>query len=138
MTILTAADAVPAGIGSVSSEILEYVKLAATLAAVVALAVIVLRVWGSRLTGVSSARNGPLQVIWRMSLEPRKTLYILRAGSGYLLLAASDAGVELLTPLDAAEIEAIVPERSGRPSGGPGFSTLMRSLPRPQLHGGRE
>jgi flagellar protein FliO/FliZ len=138
MTILIAADAVPAGIESVSSEILEYVKLAATLVAVVALAVVVLRVWASRLTGASTARNGPLQVIWRMNLEPRKTLYIVRAGSGYLLLAASDAGVELLTLLDAAQIEAIIPERSGGPAGGLGFSALMRSLRRPQLNGGRE
>ena len=138
MTILIAADAVPAGIGSVSSEILEYVKLAATLVAVVALAVFILRVWASRLTGVSGARSGPLQVIWRMNLEPRKTLYIVRAGSGYLLLAASDAGVELLTQLEAAEIEAVIQERSGRPAGGSGFSALMRSLRRPQLHGSQE
>jgi flagellar biogenesis protein FliO len=138
MTILIAADAVPAGIGSVSSEILEYVKLVATLLAVVAFAVFVLRAWASKLTGGSTARNGPLQVIWRLNLEPRKTLYIVRAGTDYLLLAASDAGVELLTQLDAAEIRAIMPERSGRPAAGPGFSALLRSLRRPQLHGSRE
>ena len=138
LTILVATEAIPAGIGSVNSEILEYVKLIATLAAVVAFAVLVLRVWASRLSGVPAARNGPLQVICRMSLESRKTLYVLRAGSGYLLLAASDAGVEFLTHLDAAEIQAVIQERSGTPAGGSGFSALMRSLRRSMVDGSRE
>jgi hypothetical protein len=138
MTILTAADAIPAGIGSVSDEIFEYLKLVATLVVVLALAVFVLRGWTSRLTGASTARTGPLQVICRMNLEPRKTLYIVRAGSGYLLLAASEAGVELLTELDGAELEAAIPERPGRLAGGLGFPALLRSLRRQQLHGGRE
>jgi hypothetical protein len=137
MIIPITADAVPAGIGSVSSEILEYVKLVAILAAVVAFGVFVLRVWAPRLTGASAAGNGPLQVIWRMHLEPRKTLYVVRAGSGYLLLAASDAGVEFLIDLNAAEIESIMQVPSGRPATGSGFSALMRSLRRRQLHGGR-
>jgi hypothetical protein len=138
MMIPITADAVPAGIGSVSSEILEYVKLVAILVAVVAFAVFVLRVWASRLAGATATRNGPLQVIWRMNLEPRKTLYVVRAGSGYLLLAASDAGVEFLIDLNAAEIDSIIQAPSGRPATGSGFSALMRSLRRPQLHGGRE
>ena len=116
----------------------EYMKLVATLVAVVTFGAFVLRVWASRLTGAPATGNGPLQVIWRMNLEPRKTLYVVRAGSGYLLLAASEAGVELLTHLDAAEIDSIIQAPSGRPATGSGFSALMRSLRRPQLHGGRE
>ena len=120
------------------SEIVEYVKLVATLVALVAFGVFVLRVWAPRLTGASATGKGPLQVVWRMNLEPRKTLYVVRAGSGYLLLAASDAGVEFLIDLNAAEIDSIIQAPSGRPATGSGFSALMRSLRRPQLHGGRE
>jgi hypothetical protein len=138
MTIPIIADAVPAGIGSVSSEIIEYVKLVATLVAVVVFGVFVLRVWAPRLSRASATGTGPLQIIWRMNLEPRKTLYVVRAGSGYLLLAASEAGVEFLIDLNAAEIESVIQAPSGRTVTGSGFSALMRSLRRRQLHGGRE
>jgi len=73
-----------------------------------------------------------------MNLEPRKTLYVVRAGSGYLLLAASDAGVEFLIDLNAAEIESTIPVPSGRLTAGSGFSALTRSLRRRQSHGSRE
>ena len=133
--ILIGADVIPAGRGPVSGEIVEYIKLIATLAAVVAFAVFVLRVWVSRLAGGPVVRSGPLQVAWRLNLEPRKTLYIVRAGSGYLLLAASDAGIQLLTQLDTGEVEAIFQERSSRPSTGFEFAAVMRSLRRGQSGG---
>jgi flagellar biogenesis protein FliO len=135
MMILIGADVIPAGMGSVSGEIIEYVKLIGTLAAVIGFAVLVLRVWASKLAGGPVARSGPLQVAWRLNLEPRKTLYIVRAASGYLLLATSDAGVQLLTQLDTEEVEAAIQERSSRPSTGFEFAAVMRSLRREQPGG---
>jgi flagellar biogenesis protein FliO len=128
VTIVTliAADAVPGP--SISGELFDYLKLLATFAAVVAFAVLVLRVWASRLAAGSATHSGPLQVAWRLSLEPRKTLYILRAGTGYLLLAASEAGVQLLTQLNAAEIEGAIQSRSASGSQVSTFAGIRRTL----------
>jgi hypothetical protein len=102
----------------VSGEIVEYLKLMLFLAVVVALAFIALRFWLPKLAGGAGSAAGPLQVAWRLSLEPRKTLYVVRAGSEYVLLAASDAGVQLLTPLDAGGIEAAIQSRRPQPGKG--------------------
>ena len=122
----------PAGIGSVTAEMIEYVKLTATFAGVVAFAVIALRLWATRLASGPVARDGPLHVAWRLNLEPRRTLYLVRAGSGYLLLASSETGVQLLTQLETGDIDLAVQDRARKPFGGFEFATLLRSLRRPQ------
>jgi hypothetical protein len=67
-----------------------------------------------------------MQVAWRMILEPRKTLYIVRAGSDYVLLASSDSGVQFLTSLDAGGIETGLREASEKAQSGFDFSRLLR------------
>jgi flagellar biogenesis protein FliO len=124
--IRAATDPVPAGIGSASGEIFEYVKLVVLLAVVVALAFVALRFWLPKLAGAAGSTNGPLQVAWRLSLEPRKTLYIVRAGSDYVLLAASDAGVQFLKSLDSGELDAALQQQAGKTSPGFAFAGLIR------------
>jgi flagellar biogenesis protein FliO len=132
LLIRAATDAIPSGIGSVSGEIVEYLKLIVFLAAVVVLAFVALRFWLPKLAGGAGTSHGPLHVAWRLSLEPRKTLYIVRAGSDYVLLAASDAGVQLLAPLDAGQMEAALRQQTAQASSGFAFADLMRPRRRSQ------
>jgi hypothetical protein len=136
--ISAAADIVPAGIGSVSGEIVEYLKVIVSLAIVAAVAFVALRLWLPKFAGSAGATGGPLQVAWRLTLEPRKTLYVVRAGPNYVLLAASDAGVQLLTSLDAGQMEASLQETAGRASPGFAFAGLMRPRRGPQSGKGNE
>ena len=120
------ADAIPTGAGAVSDEILEYLKVIATLAGVVVLAFFALRLWLPKLTGIRGTPSGPMNIVWRLALEPRKTLYIVRAASDYVLLAASDAGVQFLTSLDPGALEAALRELSAKPAVRSEFASLLR------------
>ena len=121
------ADAIPAGVGSVNAEILAYFKVVGMLAIVVVLALVGLRFCLPKLTGIGGNASGPIHVVWRLTLEPRKMLYIVRAGSDYVLVAASDAGVQLLTSLDAEKIEAALRQSNLKPAEGFDFASLLRS-----------
>jgi flagellar biogenesis protein FliO len=124
--LLFSADAIPAGVGTVSEEILEYLKVIAVLAGVAVFAFFVLRFWLPKLTGIRGTPSGPMNIVSRLTLEPRKTLYIVRAASDYVLLAASDAGVQLLTSLDPGTIEAALRELSAKPRAASEFASLIR------------
>ena len=122
------ADPIPGGVGSVSSEIIEYLKVIAMLAVVIVFAFIALRFWLPKLTGIRAATTGPLNVACRLTLEPRKTLYVVRAGSDYVLLAASDAGVQFLTSLDANVEWGRPPDLPSRATPGQSyFASLLRT-----------
>jgi hypothetical protein len=118
------ADAIPTAIGSVNAEILDYFKVAGTLAVVVVIAFAGLRFWLPKLTMGAHSR-GPMHVVCRLTLEPRKMLYIVRAGSEYVLVAASDAGLQLLTSLDGEKIEAALQESAVKPASGFDFASLL-------------
>lgn len=93
-----------------TSETFEYMKVIAVLAAIIALAFVALRFWLPKLKSLRAAVAGPVSIACRLTLEPRKTLYVVRAGSDYVMLAASDAGVQFLLSLDADEIESALGE----------------------------
>lgn len=84
-----------------SSLWIEYLKLIFVLGGVVLAAWLVLRFWLPSVAGrVKGGAEGPLEVIAHQSLEPRKTLFIVRAGSSLLLLGSSEAGLAVLERLD--------------------------------------
>ena len=124
--LLISADAIPTGVGAVSEEILGYLKVIAILAGVVVFAFFALRFWLPKLTGIHGTPSGPMNVVSRLALEPRKTLYIVRAASDYVLLAASDAGVQFLTSLDPGTLEATLRESPVKPVAGSGFASLLQ------------
>jgi flagellar protein FliO/FliZ len=124
--ILVGANTLPGGVGAINGEILEYLKVITILGCVVVFAFAGLRFWLPKLTGIRGTASGPMHVAWRLALEPRKMLYIVRAGSDYVLVAASDAGVQLLTSLDTGKIEAALRESSVKPAVGFEFASLMR------------
>ncbi len=94
-------------VGALNNSILDYVKLLFILAGILVLAWIGLRYWMPRLSGMTAIASGnAIQVVARQALEPRKTLYVVKAGGEYLLLGSSEQEMQLLTRLDSAAVEA--------------------------------
>jgi flagellar biogenesis protein FliO len=79
---------------------LDYAKTLLVLAGICLLAIITSRVFipKVRALGGSSARN--IQVIGQCPLEPRKTLYLVKAGKTVVLLASSVDAVHFMTTVD--------------------------------------
>jgi flagellar biogenesis protein FliO len=77
-----------------------------TLLVIAGLAVLVL--YGARRIGIGKPL-GPLELIGRLPLEGRRAVYIVRAGTTYFVLGASEAGMVKLGEL--AELENRPTER---------------------------
>ncbi len=95
----------------------DYVRTLAVLVAVCLAALFAVRVWLPRLAG-SAAASGPklLEILARQPLEPRKTLYLVRAGKSVLVLAASGDAVRHMATLDGAEFPEAPPvPQTGQP-----------------------
>ncbi len=52
-------------------------------------------------------QSGHIEIIARQTLEPRKTLYLIRAGKSTLLLASSADTIQLLAALDSQVFTSI-------------------------------
>jgi flagellar biogenesis protein FliO len=61
--------------------------------------------------------GGRLELIDRLGLEPRRSVYVLRVGSRYVAIASTEAGVQVLMELspDAVQSPSPAVER-GQPS----------------------
>jgi len=101
----------------VGSELPSYgaflVETLVVLAVVCALAWLILR-YGVRRAGIG--QRGPLKVLARLPLEPRRTLYIVEAPGKMLLIGAGEGTVSTLAELDAAEVAAALAEPEPRRS----------------------
>jgi flagellar biosynthetic protein FliO len=84
------------------------------------LAYVALR-WMSR-RGVGRS-DGPLQVIARCSLEPRRSAYIVKAAGRCFLIGVGDGPMALLAELDAAAVEDSQPAPAPLP--GSGFAEAL-------------
>ena len=76
------------------APLFDFLRVMIVLAGVLALAWAGLR-WGLP-RFIAQPGKGPIEVLARQSLDPRKTLFIVRAGGREMLLAASESGVALL------------------------------------------
>jgi len=88
-----------------NSEASEYFRLIGILGGILIFAFVALRFWMPKLVGLRGSNAGPLKVAGHLTLEPRKTIYVIRAGMEYFMVSASEAGVRLLTPLSAEGFE---------------------------------
>ncbi len=87
------------------------------LAAVCALAWLVLRFGVRRIH--SGGGHGPLRVLARLPLEPRRTLYIVDAAGKVFFVGTSEGGpVTLLAELDPAAVEAALAAARAEPRQG--------------------
>jgi flagellar protein FliO/FliZ len=74
--------------------------------ALVCLAAYALLRWLGSL-GLGRSPVGPIRVISRCPLEPRRSVYLLEVGGRYLLVGAAEGGLGLLAELDSAEVASL-------------------------------
>ncbi|HKA89131.1 MAG TPA: flagellar biosynthetic protein FliO [Haliangiales bacterium] len=87
------------------------------LAVVCAVAWLILRFGVRRL--YSGGGHGPLRVVARLPLEPRRTLYIVDAAGKIFFVGTSEGGpVTLLAELDPAVVEAALAAARSEPRAG--------------------
>jgi flagellar protein FliO/FliZ len=110
--------------------VVDYLKLMLVLAGVVALAWAVLRFWLPRISRLGPQATGPIQVVARMPLEPRKNLYIVKAGSEYLLIGTADNSVHMLSGLKAETLEGLLTSADKPGVVAPDFLGVLRRLKR--------
>lgn len=118
----------PAPADPIGGGLTDYFKLVITLAVVAGFAFVALRYWLPKFAGLRTPDSGAIRVAARFALEPRKHLYIVQAGTDYMLLGASESGLQYLTSLDASRIEPALAAVHGPPSSD--FSRLVKSFAR--------
>jgi len=79
------------------------------------------KLMGARVVGSASL----VQVLERVALDQKKSLYVLRAAGEYLLVGGADAGLTLLCKLDTQQVERL--ERESRAQG-QGLSPFLQKL----------
>jgi flagellar protein FliO/FliZ len=100
-----------------------FVQAMVTVLAIVALAVLVL--YGGRRLGIGRP-SGPLELLGRLPLEPRRAVYLVRVGKVVYVVGASEGGLTRLGEIDAEAVPASV---AG--AGGPTFAEVLGRLVRP-------
>ncbi len=101
-------------------------RTAVLLGLVVSIIYLTLNVGLRRLLGIASVAGGTklITVLERVSLDQKRALFVVRAGNEVLLIGGGDAGLSLLSKLDAAEIERL----RAPPAGGPEVSPFVARL----------
>jgi flagellar protein FliO/FliZ len=94
-------------LSAIDTPIIQYVVVLLALGGVLVLAYVTLKIGLPRMFGMQRSSRGPIQVVARYPLEPKKTLYLVKAGSQYLLIGTSennDQYLAALAPENAAEM----------------------------------
>jgi flagellar biogenesis protein FliO len=95
---------------------LDYARLMLVLGGILIVAFLGVRYWLPRMAGgLRAVSSGPIQVLAQFSLEPRRTLYVVRSGRSTMLLGSSESGVQFMTALDPADFPETPP--GARPNG---------------------
>lgn len=88
------------------------------LGGVLVLAYVMLRVGLPRVFGMRAAQGGPIQVVARYPLEPKKTLYLVKTGTQVFLIGTSESQVQFLTavPPDSSfeKVQTVEPVNTPR------------------------
>lgn len=91
-----------------SSTASYFVETLVTLLAV--LAVAVLGLLGARRLGVG-APQGPVELVGRLPLDPRRVIYLVRVGPQVLVVGASEAGLVKLSEMSGLDLPPPPPPR---------------------------
>ena len=100
-----------------------FVQAMVTVLAIVALAVLVL--YGGRRLGLGRP-SGPLELLGRLPLEPRRAVYLVRVGKIVYVVGASEGGLTRLGEMDAEAVPT-----AGVGAGSPTFAEVLGRLVRP-------
>ncbi len=107
------------------SAFLEYVEVLFVLAGVLVLAYALIRLGLPRVLGMTGPENGPIRVVARQGLEPRKTLYLVNVGSQLFLLGTAEAQLQCLTAIDPENASVILSEARRLPVRTKDFRQVM-------------
>jgi flagellar biosynthetic protein FliO len=77
------------------------------LAAVCGLAYLIFRVVLPRLQIVPNGSGGMIRVVERVGLDAKRSLFVIEVAGKWMLVGASENGVNLVSELDAAEAAAV-------------------------------
>lgn len=94
-------------VATINTPIAEYIQVLLVLGGVLALAYALLKFGLPRFFQQRVHADGPIQMVARYPLEPKKSIYLIRVGSQVFLLGTSEGQVEYLTgvePENAARI----------------------------------
>lgn len=86
------------------------------------------------LRGVPMGRSQLVQVVERIPLDPKRAMYVVRAGGEYLLVGGGEEGLSLITRLDGASVQAAMDAKKVVPAMSPFLQKLLttRRSPEPQ------
>jgi len=100
-----------------------FIQSMVTVLAIVALAVLIL--YGGRRLGLGRP-SGPLELLGRLPLEARRSVYLVKVGKVVYVVGASEGGLTRLGELDADAIP-----RGGPDASGPTFAEVFGRFVRP-------
>jgi flagellar biogenesis protein FliO len=111
---------------------LDYAKTLLILTGICFIAMFAIRVLLPKITGVNvPTSSSHLEVIARHLLEPRKTLYLVRAGKSLILLASSGDNLQFMTALEPQDVTTSdVPAAAGNGSALRNSSALKETAQR--------
>ena len=93
------------------SPLYDYLRLMLVLGGVLVLAWLALRYWLPKIVP-NNADGGLLDVVARQQIDARNSLYVVKAGSQYLLLGSGEHGLTLLEHLDGEEVRGACANRT--------------------------
>jgi flagellar biogenesis protein FliO len=106
----------------------DYVKTIVILMGICLLAVGALKFLGPRLRANAGSFSGGIRVIARQALEPRKTLYVVRAGQTTMLIATSGESVHFMTLVDSTGFSEEQAGEASLPSNAPMFRKITQLM----------
>lgn len=116
-------------IGAMTSYTLDIIKFLFLLGGVLILTYVAVRFWLPRYLSGGSSLGGPIQVVTRMPLEPRKSLYIIRVGTELFLIGTSEGQLHYLTSLDPDKTGPLQNQLTREPRAGD-FASFLKSFRR--------
>lgn len=99
---------------SINSQVVQYIGVLLALGGVLLLAYVLLRIGLPRVFGMRTSSGGPIQVVARYPLEPKKTLYLLRIGTQLFLIGTSESQVQFLTSLAADNVGDVLQSQEAK------------------------
>ena len=106
----------------------DYAKTLLVLSGICLLALFAVKVGLPKLRRMAVPTSSYLQIVERYPLEPRKTLYLVKASGKLLLLASSTEAVHFITTLDPNDNEQVVPPSQVDPGNSSIFARIASDL----------
>ncbi|HEY0078967.1 MAG TPA: flagellar biosynthetic protein FliO [Pyrinomonadaceae bacterium] len=95
--------------GGTISFLLMLLQTLFALALVCGLAYLIFR-WVLPRLQVTRSANSMIRIVDRVALDARKSMFVVEVGGRWLLVASSEAGVQLISELDAEKVSGLADE----------------------------